>query len=152
MALSDLIRKIEQSPRSTKFAVGAGGVFLASSAFFLYTSLNQPGTEAPSPEPAVAKAQPAPAQVSQPIPTATVPVPTPKPTPRINTPTPKPTKTPLPTATPGPRISDYYVMLHHGGVPNDNIGMIEFFANYPDEPILYQIGGFYASFNDEDFS
>ena len=151
MALSDLIRKVEQSPRSTKFAVGAGGVFLASSAFFLYTSLNQPGTEAPPPEP-VARAQPAPAQVSQPVPTATVPVPTPKPTPtpKINTPTPRPTSTPIPTATPGPRISDYYVTLDKR-IPNDELGMVEFFANYPDYPRTYETGGIFVTFNDEDF-
>lgn len=151
MALSDLIRKIEQSPRSTKFAIGAGGVFLASSAFFLYTSLNQPGTEAPPPEP-VAKAQPAPAQVSQPVPTATVPPPTPKPTPtpKINTPTPRPTSTPLPTATPGPRISDYYVILDIR-IPTDNIGAVEFFANFPDRPRGFEIGGLFASFDNEDF-
>ena len=149
MALSDLIRKIEQSPRSTKFAIGAGGVFLASSAFFLYTSLNQPGTEAPPSEP-IARAQSAPAPTSQPVPTATVPAPTPAPTPKINTPTPKPTKTPLPTATPGPRISDYYVLIGRGN-PNNTIGGIEFFVNYPELTDGFELGGTYHDFNDEDF-
>ena len=145
MALSDFIRKIEQSPRSTKVAAGVAGMFLASSALLLYAYLNQPEAEAP-PE-AVARTH------AQPAPTATVPAPTPAPTPtaKINTPTPKPapTRTPIPTATPGPSIGDYYVLIRRGK-PNNTIGTVEFCADYPLLPGRFERCGIYADFHDED--
>ena len=148
MALSDFIRKIEQSPRSTKVAAGVAGVFLASSALLLYIVFSQPETEAPPPEAvAITRALPA-----QPTPTATVPPPTPAPTPtpKINTPTPNPTSTPMPTATPGPSIGDYYVLIKRGD-PYDTIGAVEFCANYPSRPNSFISCGLYAGFDDEDF-
>ena len=147
MALSDFIRKIEQSPRSTKVAAGVAGLFLASSALLLYTTLNQPEAETP-PSEAVARTNALPAQ---PAPTATVPAPTPAPTatPKINTPTPNPTRTPIPTATPGPSIGDYYVLIRRGK-PRDTIGGVEFCADYPLLSDGYEHCGIYADFHDED--
>ena len=140
MALSDFIRKIEQSPRSTKVAAGVAGLFLASSALLLYAYLNQPEAEMP-PE-AVARTNALPAQTSQPAPTATVSAPTPAPTPN-------PTRTPIPTATPGPSIGDYYIFIG-GHRPNDKIGGVEFCADYPLLPEGYEHCGIYADFHDED--
>ena len=146
MALSDFIRKIEQSPRSTKVAAGVAGVFLASSALLLYAYLNQPDAEAPPEVVARTNALPA-----QPAPTATVPAPTPAPTPtpKVNTPTPNPTRTPIPTATPGPSIGDYYVLIRRGK-PNNTIGSVEFCADYPSDPNSFIVCGLYADFDDED--
>ena len=145
MALSDFIRKIEQSPRSTKVAAGVAGVFLASSALLLYIVFSQPEAEAP-PEP-IARTRALPAQ---PAPTATVPPPTPAPTPtpKVNTPTPKPapTSTPIPTATPGPSIGDYYVIIRRGNTG----GSVEFCADYPGQPYGYEDCGIYAKLDDVD--
>ena len=149
MALSDFIRKIEQSPRSTKVAAGVAGLFLASSALLLYIVFSQSEAEAP-PEP-IARTNALPAQ---PAPTATVPAPTPAPTPtpKVNTPTPNPTRTPIPTATPGPSIGDYYVLIRSGDPnANDTIGGVEFCADYPGEPWGFEDCGLSADFNDEDW-
>ena len=90
------------------------------------------------------RAAPVPAPTAAPTP---VPTPTPR---RVNTPTPVPTRTPKPTATPGPRISDYYVIIGRGK-PNNTIGSVEFFVNYPELTDGYEFGGLYRDFDDEDF-
>ena len=156
MALSDFIRKIEQSPRSTKVAVVASGIAVAAIAFAVFTIANQPGRDAREPAP-VAKSQslpaPASAPASAPVPTATTPPPTPTPTPKptpipTRTPKPAPTRIPAPTATPGPTVSDYYVSI--GSHLDGTIGSVLFCANYPDAE-AFDDCGIGAAFHDEDF-
>ena len=153
MALSDFIRKIEQSPRSTKVAVVASGIAVAAIAFAVFTIVNQPGRDAPEPAP-VAKTQSLPAPASAPapapVPTATTPPPPPTPTPiPTRTPRPAPTRIPPPTATPGPTVSDYYVIITNGVVSNTSGGML-FCADYPDIK-AFEGCNIVAVFHDEDF-
>ena len=153
MALSDLIKKIEDSPRSTKVAVCSVAFGVAAGAFALYTIVNQPER---SPEPASApklaaetssNAQPVPApaapqptlppvptKTASPVPTSTpVPSPTSKPSETaVERPTPNPTATRAPVATPTPKVNDYYVVLYDRGKKGDGIGRISFYAEYPD--------------------
>ena len=142
MALSDMIKKIEDSPRSTKVAVLAVGVAIAASAVAVFTVLNQADS---GPEPvSVAKAvttdqspetQPVPTPTSvpqptpSPVPTST-PVPSPTPEPVAKEPTPVPTATPV-LPTPTPEVNDYYVVLHQGSIPDNDKGVAEFYASYP---------------------
>ena len=159
MALSDFIRKIEQSPRSTKVAVVTSGIAVAAIAFAVFTIVNQPGRDAREPAP-VAKTQSLPAPTSAPapapVPTATTPPPTPTPAPTpipTRTPKPAPTRIPPPTATPGPTVSDYYVVIANR-VPGDGQGALHLCADYPDiEAFDYCriTGGITAIFHDEDF-
>ena len=143
MALSDFIKKIEDSPRSTKVAVLAIGVAVVASGAAVFFATNQADS---SPEPAsVAKAvtadqspetQSAPAPTFTPIPTPSpvptnTPVPSPTPEPVVKEPTPVPTATQMPTAIPTPEVNDYYVVLHQGRILNDGVGIIEYYAKYP---------------------
>ncbi len=134
MALSDLIRKIEDSPGSTKVAVVASGIAVAAVGVAVFAVMNQSdsGPESSSPVVRVAAAPtatsvPAPTPKPTPVPTST-PAPTAIPQP---TATPLPTETPLPTATATPDVSDYFVVLHQGKDLSDNWGMIEYYASYP---------------------
>ena len=152
MALSDLIKKIEDSPRSTKVAVCSVAFGVAAGAFALYTIVNQPER---MPEPASApkfaaetssNAQPVPAPAAPqptlpPVPTETpsliptsTPLPSPTPEPSetaVEKPTPNPTATRAPVATPTPEVNDYYVVMHQGFDPDDNRGVIGYYASYP---------------------
>ena len=149
--LSDFIRTIHDTPRSARIAVAAVALGLVAGAFAAcggssndaeVATLRQ---EIESLKAEQERAAPVPAPTAAPTP---VPTPTPR---KIATPTPKPppTRTPTPTATPGPRISDYYVLLNRS-IPNDKIGRIKFFANYPDST-SYENGSTSTSFDDEDF-
>ena len=151
MALSDLIRKIEDSPRSTKVAVAASGVALAASAVAVFAVMNQ-NQYGPEPAEPVAKVvSVAPTAQAVPAPTFT-PVPTPSPVP-TSTPAPSPTPepveepTPVPTATPvlptpTPEVNDYYVILQ--GYPSYDSGRIEYYASYPFHiDVMGGIDGFY---------
>ena len=132
MALSDLIRKIEDSPGSTKVAVVASGIAVVAVGVALFTVLNQSDS---NPEPAnpVVRVAAAPTATSVPAPTPRpTPVPTSTPAPTATsrpTATPLPTETPLPTATATPDVSDYFVVLHQSR--GDDHGRISFYAEYP---------------------
>ena len=158
MALSDMIKKIEDSPRSTKVAVLAVGVAIAASTIAVYTVLNQADS---SPEPAsVAKAvtadqspetQAAPVPTFTPVPTpspipTSIPTPSPTPEPVVEEPTPAPTATPV-LPTPTPEVNDYYVVLHQGILNNDGEGVVEYYASYPFDK---SVGGSDV-FDNEDF-
>ena len=153
MALSDLIRKIEDSPRSTKVAVVASGVAVAACAVAVLAVMdrNQYG---PEPAESVAKvvtvaptAQAVPAPTFTPVPTpspvpTSTPVPSPTPGP-VEEPTPVPTATPV-LPTPTPEVNDYYVVLHQGRILNDGVGVIEYYAKYPFNPYAEgSAGSFY---------
>ena len=126
MALSDLIRKVEDSPRSTKVAVVASGIAVVAVGVAVFAVMNQSD---PNPEPAspVVRVESAPTVTSVPSPTPRpTPLPTSTPAPTATpqpTATPLPTETPLPTATATPDVSDYFVILHQG--------TIAFYAEYP---------------------
>ena len=142
MALSDVIKKIEDSPRSTKVAAGVAGAAVAGAVAVFVVMNNQPGYR-PAPEPAAKAAVtstqtvPSPAALRPspaPVPTKTPlpdPTKTPVPSPTVEKPTPQPTKIPTPIATPTPDASDYYVLLGKGRVIDDDRGVIEFYASYP---------------------
>ncbi len=153
MALSDVIKKIEDSPRSTKVAAGVAGIAVASTIAVFVVMNNQADS---GPEPAsVAKAvdespntqtDPAPS-APQPAPTAVptntpAPIPTSTPEP-VPTATPRPTAIPTPVATPTPKANDYYVLLHQGGVLGDDHGVIVFYASYPEGDRRGSAQGFY---------
>ena len=153
MALSDLIRKIEDSPRSVKVAVFTSGVALAASAVAVFAVMNQ-NQYGPEPAEPVAKVvSVAPTAQAAPAPTFT-PVPTPSPAPTstpVPSPTPEPAEepTPIPTATPvlptpTPEVNDYYVVLYQGSNPNNDRGRIEYYAKYPFNPnVQGRSGPFY---------
>ena len=129
MALSDLIRKIEDSPGSTKVAVVASGIAVAAVGVAVFAVMNQSDSNPEPASPVVKVANAAPTATSVPSPTPRpTPVPTSTPAP---TATPLPTETPLPTATATPDVSDYFVILHQGNRKNDHIGIIEYYASYP---------------------
>ena len=156
MALSDVIKKIEDSPRSTKVAVLAVGVAIAASAVAVFTVLNQADS---GPEPAsVAKAVTADqSPETQPVPTPTsVPQPTPSPIPTstpepVPTATPRPTTIPTPAATPTPEVNDFYVIIEQNMEKNkyleDGIGAIQFHADYPDVYVSPNV--FFTIYNDD---
>ena len=134
MALSDLIRKIEDSPGSTKVAVVASGIAVAAVGLAIFAFMNQSDSN-PEPASPVVRVAAAPTATSVPTPTPRpTPVPTSTPAPTATpqpTATPLPTETPLPTATATPDVSDFFVVLHQGNRKNDNIGIIEYYASYP---------------------
>ena len=152
MALSDLIRKIEEAPGSTKVAVFASGVAVVAVGVAIFAVMDQSDSESEPASPVVRVAA---------APTATsVPTPTPRPTPvPTSTPaptaTPKPTATPLPTETPLPTatatsdVSDYFVILHQGNILNDGIGVVSFYAEYPFRE--HRLEGSEFVFHNEDF-
>ena len=146
MALSDIIKKIEDSPRSAKAAAFFAGTTLVAGAIAVFIAM-QPGNTS-EPEPAKAAAvYSTPAQTMQipsapqleptAVPTKTpTPEPTktpePSPTPEtVEEPTPSPTEIPTPAATPTPEANDYYVVLYQGSIQDDDIGMMQFYASYP---------------------
>ena len=151
MALSDLIRKIEDSPGSTKVAVVASGIAVAAVGVALFTVLNQSDSNS-EPAPVVKVANTAPTATSVPSPTPRPsPVPTSTPAPTATpqpTATPLPTETPLPTATATPDVSDYFVVLHQGDRRNDDIGIITYYASYP---FRKDVRGTFDSFDEESF-
>ena len=134
MALSDLIRKIEDSPRSTKAAVVFAGIAVATTGLAIFAVLNQSDSNSEPASPVVRVAA-APTATSVPAPTprpTPVPTSTPAPTATLQpTATPLPTETPLPTATPTPDVDDYFVILHKGDILSDDIGVIQYYASYP---------------------
>ena len=134
MALSDLIRKIEDSPRSTKVAVVSLGIAVAAVGVAVFAVMNQSDSN-PDPANPVVRVAAAPTATSVPSPTPRpTPLPTSTPAPTATpqpTATPLPTETPLPTATPTPDVSDYFVILHIGPSLSDDLGVIEYYASYP---------------------
>ena len=158
MALSDLIRKIEDSPRSVKVAVVASGVAVAACAVAVLAVVNR-NQYRPEPAEPVAKvvsvaptAQAAsvptftPVPTPSPVPTST-PVPSPTPEPVVEEPTPVPTATPV-LPTPTPEVNDYYVVLHQGYIKDDGGGLIEYYASYP---FAKDLKGTSYSFSNEAF-
>ena len=134
MALSDIVRKIEGSPRSTKVAVVASGIAVAAVGVAVFAVMDQSDSESEPASPVVrvaaaptATSVPSPTPKPTPVPTST---PAPTATPRP-TATPLPTETPLPTATATPDVSDFFVILHQGNVSGDDGGIITFYADYP---------------------
>ena len=156
MALSDLIRKIEDSPRSTKVAVVASGVALAAIAVAVLAVMNS-NQYRPEPAEPVAKAvsvaptaRVAPAPTFTPVPTpspvpTSTPVPSPTPEPVVEEPTPVPTATPV-LPTPTPEVNDYYVVLK--GYPGIDNGVIEYYASYPFNK---EVRGRRDGFSNEEF-
>ena len=159
MALSDIIKKIEDSPRSTKVAVGAVGIAVAACAIAVFTLINRPDyTPQPTPAAKVAvetrsdtRTAPPPAvpqPTFPPVPTNT-PSPVPTNTP-IPSPTPKTSKTvaavptviPTPRATATPEANDDYVVIHSLD-PDDDIGWIDYYDK--------EYAGTRAFFKEEDF-
>ena len=151
MALSDIVRKIEGSPRSTKVAVVASGIAVVAVAVFAVLNQSDSNPEPASPVVRVANAAPTATSVPSPTPRPT-PVPTSTPAPTATpqlTATPLPTETPLPTATATPDASDYFVVLHTAKSLNDSIGAVFFFASYPfDKDVKGTIA---ATFREDDF-
>ena len=150
MALSDLIRKIEDSPGSTKVAVVASGIAVAAVGVAVFAVLNQSDSnpEPSSPVVRVANAAPTATSVPSPMPRPT-PVPTSTPAPTAipqPTATPLPTETPLPTATPD--VSDYFVILHTGKYLRDGFGVITYYASYP---FAKNVRGIVNYFEEDDF-
>ena len=123
MALSNFLKNIEDSPRSTKVAVG---IAVAASAMVVLAACGGEGQSAPDPTPTarVVYVYATPEHTPSPIPTNT-PAPTATPEPQPEEPT------PLPTATPTPDVDDYFVILHQSKILDDNIGAIDFYAIYP---------------------
>ena len=151
MALSDIVRKIEDSPRSIKVAVVASGIAVAAVGVAIFAVMNQSDSNSDPASPVVrvaaaptATSVPSPAPRPTPVPTST-PAPTATPQP---TATPVPTETPLPTATATPDVSDYFVILHQGDRRNDDIGIITYYANYP---FRKNVRGTFDSFDEESF-
>ena len=151
MALSDIVRKIEDSPRSTKVAVVASGIAVAAVGVAIFAVMNQSDSNSDPASPVVrvaaaptATSVPSPAPRPTPVPTST-PAPTATPQP---TAIPVPTETPLPTATATPDVSDYFVILHQGDPLNDGIGVIEYYASYP---FAKNARGIIDSFDEEGF-
>ena len=137
MALSDVIKKIEDSPRSTKISSSIAGVAVGIAAIAFCTMANQ-NNDSASPEPAepIVKVAPttaaatfaAPSPTPEPEPTSMPdPTATPKPQPTI-----VPTETPLPTATVAPDVSDYFVVLDRGDILDDGYGLIKYYNRYSD--------------------
>ena len=135
MALSDLIRKIEDSPGSTKVAVVASGIAVAAVGVAIFAVMDRSDSNPESSSPVVrvaaaptATSIPSPTPRPTPVPTSTAaPTATPQPTA-----TPLPTETPLPTATATPDVSDYFVILHAGKNLSDGSGgIIKYYASYP---------------------
>ena len=140
MALSDVIRKIEDSPRSAKAAAFFARTTVVAVAIAVFIAM-QPGNTS-EPEPAKAASLYAtPAQTMQ-APSApqleptAVPIKTPLPDP-TETPEPSPTPetveelNPIPTVTPTPDVNDYYVVIRQGKIKDDDAGAIAFYASYP---------------------
>ena len=127
MALSDLIRKIEDSPGSTKVAVVASGIAVVAVGVAIFAVMDRSDSDSDPAAPVVKVASTAPTATSVPLPTPVpTPVPTSTPAPTATpqaTANPLPTETPLPTATATPDVSDYFVILHQG--------TIAFYAEYP---------------------
>ncbi len=131
MALSDIVRKIEESPGSTKVAVVFVGIAVATTGLAIFAFMSRPDSNSEPASPVVKVANAAPTATSVPSPT---PVPTNTPAPTATpqpTATPLPTETPLPTATATPDASDYFVILHHDSTLNNDIGEIAYYASYP---------------------
>ena len=152
MALSDLIRKIEEAPGSTKVAVVASGIAVAAVGVAIFAVMDQSNSESEPASPVVrvaaaptATSVPSPTPRPTPVPTST-PAPTATPQP---TATPLPTETPLPTATATPDVSDYFVVLHSGRTLSDDIGRISFYAGYPFRK--YELKGGTFNFHNEGF-
>ena len=157
MALSDLIKKIEDSPRSTKIAVVSSGIAVAAAVgtLALFSVMKQndyrpepasPVVRVAEPAPTATFSAPTPAPQPTPVPTSTqVPTPVPTSTPQ---PTPAPTETPLPTATATPDVSDYFVILHQGKSRDNGKGVIDYYANYP---FAKNARGAFSSFHEEVF-
>ena len=155
MALSDLIRKVEDSSRSTKVAVVASGIAVVAVGVAVFTVLNQSDSNSEPASPVVRVA-------AAPTATFSAPSPTPRPTPAPTStsaptsaptstpqPTPLPTETPLPTATATPDVSDYFVILYQGDISGDDIGFVAFYADYPFEK--YKLEGANLAFYNEGF-
>ena len=149
MALSDIIRRIEDSPRSTKVAVGSVGVAVAASAIAVFAVMNQPSyrSEPASPvakvvadaTPASLAPSPTPLIAPTPVPTET---PSPAATPEadaVEEPTPVPTETPLPTAVPTPEVNDFFVVIGRGSLDND-AGIIQYYNRYSDSEKIVLAG------------
>ncbi len=152
MALSDIVRKIEDSPRSTKVAVVSLGIAVIAVGVAIFAVMDQSDSESEPASPVVrvsaaptATSVPSPAPRPTPVPTNT-PAPTATPQP---TATPLPAETPLPTATATPDVSDYFVILHQGRRLGDGIGAIAFYAEYPFRKKKAE--GSITSFHNEDF-
>ena len=150
MTLSDFISKIARSPRSVRIAAVAVALVVAAGAFAACGGQSSNDAEIAELRREIEtlkseQEQPAP------VPTATTPpTPTPRPTPiPTRTPAPAPTSVPTPTAIPGPRISDYYVILSRS-TPDNKIGLVEFCVNYPEDPNEYYHCGISALSDDED--
>ena len=151
MALSDLIRKIEDSPGSTKVAVVASGIAVAAVGLAIFAFMNQSDSN-PEPASPVVRVVAAPTATSVPSPTpkpTPVPISTPAPTATPqSTATPRPTETPLPTATATPDVSDYFVILHQGRDLSDDRGIIYYHASWPFHE---NAKGLLDPFHNEDF-
>ena len=136
MALSDFIRKIEQSPRSTKITGGIAVAATVAAGAFAWIALtnNAPGEQAQvraQPTPTVQRVVPTARPAPTPIPATPTPIPAP-----TSTPTPvtvaesvaaTPTARPAPTAT--PRSNDYHVILEPRFEGSEINGAIRYFAS-----------------------
>ena len=159
MSLSDIVRKFEESRRSTKIKMGAAGVAAAAAVGLAIVSLNKPEPYAP-PEPApVVQYVEAPSPVAKEIlvsPTAIPPSPTPavEPNPQSltiekETVTPQPTPDTKPVPTPTPKSNDYYVILE---ARPEGWGLIEYYADFPSKNAYFAgKGGIYSDFSDSEF-
>ncbi len=152
MALSDLIRKVEDSPGSTKVAVVSLGIAVIAVGLAVFAFMSRPD-DTPDPASPVVKVDAAPTAASVPSPTPRpTPLPTSTPAPTATpqpTATPLPTETPLPTATAIPEVSDYFVVLHSGRDLSNDIGAIEFYAEYPFRK--HKLNGTLFTFHNEGF-
>ena len=163
MALSDIIRKIEESPRSTKIAVGtsigAVGIAGAALAFALLNDRSEPYVP-PEPAPVVQYVEVAPTASASPIPTEVPATPTaivPSPTPGVEesslgATTEPPTQVPEATVTPTRVSEDYYVIIKES-ISNKNrpIGVIEYYADFPSLKIYATETGGSFSFSNHEF-
>ncbi len=153
MALSDLIRKIEEAPGSAKVAVVSLGIAVIAVGVAVFAVLSQSDSN-PDPAAPVVRVAAAPTATSVPSPTPRpTPVPTSTPAPTATprpTATPLPTETPLPTATATPDVSDYFVVLHQGGRLGDGRGAITIYADYPFTKVKLE-GGTFGFYNEEFF-
>ena len=147
MSLSDFLKNINDSPRSTKAAVG---IAAAAGAMAVLAACGGPSAPDPTPTARVVYVYATPEHTPSPVPTnAPAPAPTPEAQPVVEEPTPLPTETPLPTATPTPDVNDYFVVLHQGKILNNDVGIAYFYASYPF--ISYTLEGNGFEFHNEAF-